>query len=587
MQTAVKLLNKGYLIQASDAQLLIDPVLDDAILAHTDFVLFTKMDLSKGFLECIQRLCHQAPRAKIFVPQSAYAFLQAESSDLPQVEPITSGWFDGGSGLGVQALFEPTPMQTLLLSLSHSENLSAEQALGEYAQPQQLGDKKHSPFAYVIRFDGQNAVTKALTQSADSIQPAAGVTQSATTQVITQLLILGDHAIPDPALLKELKLAGEIHTVVLSAGSQNRLKQQGQQSNGCFSVHEAFDLADQLGVAQIVIRPQDPVTPSEVKAVFEARARSQVWVSQPNLLIEPDCFYVGRPRASVVIRTLNEARYLDELLKGIREQLTDNLGTEVVLVDSGSTDGTLAIAEKHGCKIVHIKREEFSFGRSLNRGCEAAQGDILVITSGHCVPASELWLQNLCRPLTESIAQYSYGKQLGGPSSYFSEGRVFDKYFPDVSKLPQDGFYCNNANSALLKSTWQRYRFDEELTGLEDMALAQRMVRDGGKVAYVCDAAVYHHHSETWPQVRRRFEREAIALQQIMPNVHVGWFDTLRYTISSIWADLKKAAESKQLPAHFTSIIRYRYYQYTGSYRGNQQHRKLSQTEKDQYFYPH
>jgi len=403
----------------------------------------------------------------------------------------------------------------------------------------------------------------------------------------TSFLVLGCSAVPTSTLLGQVAELGDMHTVALWVGAQNRLTATGYKTDAGFSVHEAFDLAVQINASQIVIRPQDPITPSEVRSVFENRAQSQPWVNSRNLLIEPDYFYVGHPRASVVIRTLNEARYLDELLRGISEQESDNLDTEVVLVDSGSTDGTLAIAEKHGCKIVHIKREEFSFGRSLNRGCEAAQGDILVITSGHCVPASQSWLQNLCRPLIDGIAQYSYGKQFGGPHSYFSECRVFDKYFPDTSKLPQDGFYCNNANSALLKTTWQRYHFDEELTGLEDMALAQRMVRDGGKVAYVCDAPVYHYHSETWPQVRRRFEREAIALQQIMPNVHVGWFDTLRYTISSIWGDLKRAAESKKLASNFTSIIRYRYYQYTGSYRGNQQHRKLSQEEKDQYFYPH
>src|SRR3546814_9382361 len=89
---------------------------------------------------------------------------------------------------------------------------------------------------------------------------------------------------------------------------------------------------------------------------------------------------------SIVIRTLNEARYLGELLEGIASQETQGLDVETVLIDSGSTDDTLAIAEKHGCVITHITREEFSFGRSLNLGCEAAQGEVLILISGHCVP---------------------------------------------------------------------------------------------------------------------------------------------------------------------------------------------------------
>lgn len=90
---------------------------------------------------------------------------------------------------------------------------------------------------------------------------------------------------------------------------------------------------------------------------------------------------------SIIIRTLNEAVYLDDLLQMIARQNLDGLTHDVVLVDSGSTDGTVAIAHRHDCEIVTISKTEFSFGRSLNRGCEAATGDILVFISGHCVPA--------------------------------------------------------------------------------------------------------------------------------------------------------------------------------------------------------
>jgi hypothetical protein len=164
---------------------------------------------------------------------------------------------------------------------------------------------------------------------------------------------------------------------------------------------------------------------------------------------------------------------------------------------------------------------------------------------------------------------------------------VFNKYFPATSRIPQEGFYCNNANAALLKTSWAGYRFDEELTGLEDMHLAQRLVRDGGRVAYVAEAPVYHHHSETWPQVRRRFEREAIALQQIMPNIHVGLLDTLRYTLRSIWGDAVHSKRQGLFRQVLPSIVRYRYHQYMGSYRGNHEHRQLSRAQKDEYFYPH
>ncbi|MNM35186.1 PGL/p-HBAD biosynthesis glycosyltransferase [compost metagenome] len=289
---------------------------------------------------------------------------------------------------------------------------------------------------------------------------------------------------------------------------------------------------------------------------------------------------------SVVIRTLNEARYLDELLQSISEQNLGDFQSEVVLIDSGSTDGTLEIAQKHGCIITHIKREDFSFGRSLNMGCEVSNGQVLVLISGHCVPLDRDWLRLLCQPIADGLVDYSYGRQHGGVDSHFSEHRIFGKYFPEVSAVPQSGFFCNNANSALSRAAWEKYRFDEEVTGLEDMELAQRLCRDGGCVGYVAEAGVYHHHAESWKQVRRRFEREAIALQKIMPQIHVRRRDTLRYIFSSIRQDWLAARRQGVFLKNCLSIARYRYFQYTGSFIGNHEHRMLSHADKEKYFYP-
>ena len=142
---------------------------------------------------------------------------------------------------------------------------------------------------------------------------------------------------------------------------------------------------------------------------------------------------------SIVIRTLNEAKHLNDLLASIEEQKTLGLETEVVLVDSGSTDKTLNIAKAKGCTVIHITREEFSFGRSLNMGCETAVGEILVIISGHCVPTDSRWLQTLCQPLIDNKAAYAYGRQVGGPDSHYSECRIFEKYYSKQGRIPQEG----------------------------------------------------------------------------------------------------------------------------------------------------
>jgi glycosyltransferase involved in cell wall biosynthesis len=294
----------------------------------------------------------------------------------------------------------------------------------------------------------------------------------------------------------------------------------------------------------------------------------------------------GVQRASVVIRTLNESRHLPALLRGIARQVAPGVDIETVIVDSGSTDGTLKIAESFGARLVHIRKEEFSFGRSLNYGCEAATGDALVMVSGHCIPVDEHWIARLVEPLGQDGVVYAYGGQRGDVGTRFSEREIFAKYFPAESRVPQDGFFCNNANSALLKAAWREHRFDEQLTGLEDMHLAKTLVEAGHRIAYVAPAAVFHLHDETWAQVRRRFEREAIALQRIMPEVQLSLVDVARYLAGAVWNDFNVALRQRCLLAKAAEIVTYRFMQFSGSYRGNHSQRILASEMKEQYFYP-
>ena len=118
------------------------------------------------------------------------------------------------------------------------------------------------------------------------------------------------------------------------------------------------------------------------------------------------------------------------------------------------------------------------------------------------------------------------------------------------------------------------------------MELAKRHCEQGGNVAYVADAAVYHIHNESWIQTRRRYEREAIALQKIMPEVHVGRLDIIRYIWASVTSDAQAAVMDRCFIREISGIVKFRFAQYTGTYRGNHDLRNLSKKQKENYYYP-
>jgi L-ascorbate metabolism protein UlaG (beta-lactamase superfamily)/glycosyltransferase involved in cell wall biosynthesis len=386
-------------------------------------------------------------------------------------------------------------------------------------------------------------------------------------------------------IINIIKSIGKINTAFLPVNEHNFFRSK-MGILGNMSVREAFQFADEIDAKQVVPVHWDMfsvnnVFPDEIELIFSKLKYNF------SLLINPSFLALKKPKVSIIIRTLNEDKYLESLLNSIENQKIELSATyEVIIVDSGSIDKTLEIAHRRNCRIIKISRDDFSFGRSLNLGCSVAAGDIFVIISGHCVPYDNSWLQNLCNPIINKKTKITYGRQIAGKSSHFSESQIFLKYYPEKNKFSEISFFCNNANAAIDRNTWQNLRYDEEITGLEDMELAKRFSMDGKKIIYVNDAIVFHYHNENWSQIMRRFEREAIALQKIMPQLHFNLIDFIYFYISSVLLDFIAAFKKNILFDAAFDILRYRWFQYLGVYKGNHFHRALSKKEKDIYFYP-
>jgi glycosyltransferase involved in cell wall biosynthesis len=294
--------------------------------------------------------------------------------------------------------------------------------------------------------------------------------------------------------------------------------------------------------------------------------------------------HVPSSSCSVVIRALNEADHLPALFSGLlRQSVQPN---QVVLVDSGSTDDSVAIAEAHGAEIVHIKPAEFSFGRSLNVGCDAATEEILVFVSAHVYPMDADWLKNLLAPFADADTVLSYGRQTGDHRTRFSEMQLMRQWYPDISNPDQMTPFCNNANCAIRRSWWERFPYDEQLTGLEDLAWATNALREGGHIAYRADAVVAHIHDENFHQVRNRYRREALAHRRIFDDQRLGALETLALFFANVGRDYIAALPRGLLLRNLGDIINFRAAQYLGTWEGFRTKGEVTTDLKRHFYYP-
>jgi rhamnosyltransferase len=198
------------------------------------------------------------------------------------------------------------------------------------------------------------------------------------------------------------------------------------------------------------------------------------------------------PKVTFVIRTKNEARFIGKVLKYLFGQTYKNF--EVIIVDSGSTDRTLAIAKKFPVKIIKIKSSEFNFSYALNLGISKARGEIIGIISGHSIPISNSWL-------SDGLANFK-DKKVAGVSGYYTEipigyfwpflGRLF--LVPYLKKKSYSQPWMTNTNALIRKKLWKEYSFDEKLPDCEDYDWAREMLARGYKVVKEPKFSIFHSH---------------------------------------------------------------------------------------------
>lgn len=227
----------------------------------------------------------------------------------------------------------------------------------------------------------------------------------------------------------------------------------------------------------------------------------QVW-HMPEKLVP----YTGK--VSAVIPAFNGAHELPGLLDALKRQ--KGVGElELVVVDSGSTDGTAALAKQAGAKVIHITQEEFSHSYSRRLGAKNASGEYLLFMTQDALPDGDDWLFRLMQPaLLSGAAAVSCYERPRDDADLFSRISAWvwrmtmcggeDR----ITALPPDSGYDNlrrcaqlSDNACLISKESYFAMGGHRGNYAEDLEMGLRLLRAGNKLGLMDSVSVIHSHS--------------------------------------------------------------------------------------------
>jgi len=207
---------------------------------------------------------------------------------------------------------------------------------------------------------------------------------------------------------------------------------------------------------------------------------------------------------SIVILTKNGGELLADVLA--RLFACDGiLEAEILVIDSGSTDGTIEYAMRHPQIRIHrIAAAEFGHGKTRNLGAQMTTRPVIVYLVQDASPARSDFLTRLTAPLGDEGFAGVYGRQLPRPWTNKIERIFLDNTYPDtrevrawVEQRPlgiRDIFF-SNVCSAIRRDIWEHIPFDESLIMSEDQLWAKQVLLAGQRLLYEPGAAVFHSHN--------------------------------------------------------------------------------------------
>jgi rhamnosyltransferase len=216
---------------------------------------------------------------------------------------------------------------------------------------------------------------------------------------------------------------------------------------------------------------------------------------------------------SILILTKNDVEGVQACLKAIYSQKKAD-PFEVVVIDSGSTDGTLDALRRFPVRVEQVRPEIFHHARTRNLAASYANGEILVFLSQDAIPASDEWLCSLISNFDDPAVGAVYGRQLPKRGSSLERQDALDALY-GAHKIVKDPalqddrgylfYHFSDVNAAMRRNVWESALFPESLKVFEDLGIAKLILDAGWKIVYEPAAAVFHSHQHTTVGLFKRY----------------------------------------------------------------------------------
>lgn len=239
-----------------------------------------------------------------------------------------------------------------------------------------------------------------------------------------------------------------------------------------------------------------------------------------------------KPLVSVIIPVKNGLPEFQRVIDALKSQVLDEQ-YEVIIIDSGSKDGSIQAVplEDPRFRLIEIESSSFGHGKTRNLGVEKARGEFCAFLTHDATPADKFWIQNIIKPLRKNKEVAGvFGRHIAYEHATPFTKWELETHFSGLKNWPEvhlndareyvrnQGlrqvyhFYSDNA-SCMRKSVWKKHPYPN-VNFAEDQLWAKEIVEAGFKKAFAWDAVVYHSHDYSiWERFQRSYD-ESLALNE-------------------------------------------------------------------------